>query len=270
MARELSFVTISSFGLPVVDSVVLFVSDMHFGRGARSSERTKEAALIECLEAHEGKVEHLYLLGDVFDGYIEYRHLVPKGFVRFQGLLARWTDRDIPVTYLLGNHDPWHREYYSEELGVTVVPESMEAIHYGTRLHLAHGDGLVAADQSRTWLRTLLRHPVPVHLYRSLLPADVGIGIAQWVSRRLHERDRDPSTPRILREQARSLLRRDGLDGVVLAHSHVPALHHDPDGVYANTGNWYEHRTFARLDDNGLRLQRWNGSRTQGIESVQL
>ncbi len=243
---------------------------MHFGRGTRSSERDKEQALIACLEAHAANVEHLYLLGDVFDGYIEYRHLLPKGFVRFQGLLARWTDQGIPVTYVLGNHDPWHRDHFSEELGVTLVPDSIEVSHFGRRLHLAHGDALTAAHRSRTWLRALLRHPVPVRLYRTLLPANVGLGLAQWISRRLHDRGRNPRTPAILHNQARALLRRNMLDGVVLAHSHIPALHDGPDGVYVNTGNWYEQRTFARLDEDGLHLQRWNGSRTKGIESVPL
>ena len=243
---------------------------MHFGRGARSSEREKEVALIECLEAHAGDVDHLYLLGDVFDGYIEYRHLVPKGFVRFQGLLARWTDRGVPVTYLVGNHDPWHRDHFSEELGVTLVSGAVEATHEGCCLHLAHGDGLAATGPPRTWLRALLRHPVPVRLYQSLLPADLGLGFAQWVSRRLHDREEEPTTPARLRTQARTLLRRDALDGVVLGHGHVPELDRGPNGVYLNTGNWYERRTFARLDGEGLHLQRWNGTRAQGIESVPL
>nr|WP_260157037.1 UDP-2,3-diacylglucosamine diphosphatase [Salinibacter ruber] len=249
--------------------VVLFVSDMHFGRGARSAERTKEAALVECLKAHASDIDHLYLLGDVFDGYIEYRHLVPKGFVRFQGLLARWTDRGIPVTYLLGNHDPWHQDHFSEELGVTLIPDSIEATHFGRRLHLAHGDGLAATDPPRSWVRALLRHPVPVRLYRSLLPADIGLGLARWVSRRLHDPDEtDAATPARLRTQAHRLLRHEALDGVVLGHGHEPALDRGPDGVYLNTGNWYERRTFARLDEAGLRLQHWNGTRAQSIESV--
>jgi UDP-2,3-diacylglucosamine hydrolase len=243
---------------------------MHFGRGARSSERDKEQALIECLETHRAQVDHLYLLGDVFDGYIEYRHLIPKGFVRFQGLLARWTDRGIPVTYLLGNHDPWHQDHFSEELGVTLAPDSVERAHFGHRLYLAHGDGLVAADRSQTWVRTLLRHPVPVRLYRTFLPANVGLGLARWVSQKLHERGENPRIPTILHDQAQALLRRDALDGVVLAHSHVPALHDSPDGVYANTGNWYEQRTFVRLDEEGWHLQQWNGGQTQDIESVPL
>ncbi|WP_103027541.1 UDP-2,3-diacylglucosamine diphosphatase [Salinibacter altiplanensis] len=250
--------------------MVLFVSDMHFGRGARSAERKKEAALIECLKAHAADIDHLYLLGDVFDGYIEYRHLVPKGFVRFQGLLARWTDRGIPVTYLLGNHDPWHQDHFSKELGVTLIPDALETTHLGHRLYLAHGDGL-AADPPRSWLRALLRHPVPVGLYRSLLPADVGLGLARWVSRRLHDRDEeDPTTPARLRAQAYRLLRQKAVDGVILGHGHVPALDRGPEGGYLNTGTWYERQTFARLDGEGLHLQRWNGARAQDIESVPL
>jgi len=243
---------------------------MHFGRGARSAEREKEAALVECLEAHAAEIDHLYLLGDVFDGYIEYRHLVPKGFIRFQGLLARWTDQGIPVTYLLGNHDPWHQDHFSEELGVRLVPESVKATHFGCCLHLEHGDGLAATDPPRSWLRALLRHPVPVWLYRTLLPADLGLGLARWVSRRLHARTPDAATPECLRAQAHRLLQRDALDGVILGHGHVPALDRWPDGAYLNTGTWYERRTFARLDGEGLRLQRWNGARAQDIESVPL
>jgi len=263
-------ITILSIAVSLFGPVVLFVSDMHFGRGARTAEREKEALLVECLEAHAEEIDHLYLLGDVFDGYIEYRHLIPKGFVRLQGLLARWTDRGIPVTYLLGNHDPWHKDYFTEELGVTLIPESVEAMHFGRRLHLAHGDGLAAAGRLRGWLRALLRHPVPVWLYRTLLPADIGLGLAHWVSRRLHDQEVDASIPVRLRTQAYRLLGHDRLDAVVLGHGHVPTVECGPDGVYLNTGNWYERRTFGRLDEEGLHLQRWNGTRAQGIESVPL
>lgn len=241
---------------------------MHFGRGSASAERAKEVALLDCLEAHADEVDHLYLVGDVFDGYIEYRHLVPKGFVRFQGLLARWTDQGIPVTYLVGNHDPWHRDYFSEELGVHLVSDPIEVTHEGHRLHLAHGDALASTHRFYPWLRALLRHPVPVRLYQTLLPADLGLGLAQWVSHHLHEEDPDPTVVETLHAQAQSLLQRDGLDAVVMGHSHVPALHASANGVYVNTGNWYENRSFARLDEKELHLLQWNGRRTVDIESV--
>jgi UDP-2,3-diacylglucosamine hydrolase len=248
--------------------VVLFVSDVHFGRGSASDEREKEAALIDCLEAYADRVEHLYLVGDVFDGFIEYRHLVPKGFVRFQALLARWTDCGVPVTYLLGNHDPWHRDYFAEELGVRLVPESLDVTHDDVRLHLTHGDAWASTHGLYAWLRPLLRHPAPIGLYRSLLPADVGLGLARWVSRTLHDEDTDPAVIEALRDRARDALRRGDADVAVVGHSHEAALHTWPEGIYVNTGNWYETRTFARLDGHGVHLSRWNGTRALDIEAA--
>jgi UDP-2,3-diacylglucosamine hydrolase len=250
--------------------VILFVSDIHFGRGARADERAKERALVECLEAHADRIRHLYLVGDVFDSYLEYSHLVPKGFVRFQALLARWTDRGVPVTYLLGNHDPWHEEYFADELGVTLVPDTLNAQHDGTRLHLAHGDAQASTHRSYAWLRPILRHPVAVRLYRSLLPADLGLGLAQRVSRALHDPAPDPAVVEALEQHARTHLARTATDAVVMGHSHQPALHEWAEGVYVNLGNWYEKRTFARLDEQGIALCRWNGTCALDIEPATL
>ena len=250
--------------------MILFISDVHFGRGATATERAKEAALINCLEAHADQVEHLYLVGDVFDGFIEYRHLVPKGFVRFQALLARWTDRGTPVTYLFGNHDPWHRNYFQEELGVRLVPGTLTTTHEGVHLHLAHGDEQASTHSLYRWLRPLLRHPATMLLYRSLLPADLGLGLAQRISRLLHDEATDPSVIDALRDHARQVLRRGRADVVVMGHSHEAVLHSWTNGVYVNTGNWYEHRTFARLDQDGMRLQQWNGTRALDIEAAEV
>jgi UDP-2,3-diacylglucosamine hydrolase len=243
---------------------------MHFGRGPDAAEREKEAALIDCLEAHADRVDHLYLVGDVFDGFIEYRHLVPKGFVRFQALLARWTDRGVPVTYLFGNHDPWHRTYFSDELGVTLVAESLGATHKGARLHLTHGDAVASTHGLYAWVRPLMRHPMPIRLYQSLLPADLGLGLARWVSQFLHDEDTDPAVIEALRTHARSVLHDSETDVAIMGHSHEAALHTWPEGVYVNTGNWYEHRTFARLDEDGIHLSRWNGTRALDIEAAEI
>lgn len=241
---------------------------MHFGRGSPSTERANEAALIDCLEAHADRVTHLYLVGDVFDGFIEYRHLVPKGFVRFQALLARWTDRGIPVTYLFGNHDPWHRDYFSRELGVRLVPEALDVVHHGVQLHLTHGDAVASARDLYSWLRPVLRHPGAVWLYRSILPADLGLGLARWVSRAIYDETPDPAVIDALRSYARTVLRHGEADVTVMGHSHEPILHAWTEGIYINTGNWYEKRTFARLEEDGMYLSRWNGTRTLDIESA--
>lgn len=250
--------------------MVLFVSDMHFGKGPRAQEREKEAALISCLQAQADAVDHLYLLGDVFDGYIEYRHLVPKGFVRFQALLAEWTDRGVPVTYLLGNHDPWHRDYFEQELGVQLVPEALTVEHDGLRLHLTHGDAQASTHPAYAWVRPLLRHPWAMGLYRSLLPADWGLGLARSVSHALHDPEPDPVVINALAAYAQETLGGEAVDAVLMGHSHEPALQQWDAGVYLNTGNWYEKRTLARLDEGTLGLCRWNGSRVLDIEAAAL
>lgn len=242
---------------------------MHFGRGTREVERANERDLIDCLEAHADEIQHLYLVGDVFDGYIEYRHLVPKGFVRFQALLARWTDRGIPVTYLFGNHDPWHRDYFRKEIGVRLVAETLDASQYRHRLHLAHGDAEASAHSSFSWARPLLRNPLAIRLYQSLLPADLAVGLARRVSRALYEPAPDPDVIQALEDYAQDQLCGPA-DVVILGHSHKPAFHRWAEGFYVNTGNWYEKRTFARLDKRKISLCRWNGTRALDIESAEL
>ena len=245
--------------------MVLFVADIHFGRDSYADERAKEQSLIACLETHADDLEHLYLVGDVFDEYIEYRHLVPKGFVRFQAHLARWADAGLPITYLIGNHDPWHRSYFETELGVTVAT-TVHPTHRGAQLHITHGDAATSDGVADNWVRNTLRHPLPVGLYRTLLPGDIGMALARWVNRRFHHKaTREPVT-RALRNHARHLLRTTETDGVVLAHTHVPALHRWPEGVYLNTGSWHDSRSLGRLDATGFRLCQWNGSRTCTIE----
>lgn len=247
--------------------MILFVSDTHFGRSDASTERAREAALIDCLRAHEHAVEHLYLIGDIFDQYIEYKHLIPKGFVRFQALLADWTDRGVPITYLVGNHDPWHRDYFQKELGVRVMDEALLETIGDTHVYLAHGDRQDPTSRLRSWLRPLLRHPVPVALYRSLLPGDTGYGLARWVNRTLHTEEISPEKVKALREHARQVLSETSADVVVMGHSHHPELCTWPEGAYLNAGTWYEHRTFGRLDKDGLVLARWNGRQAVNIES---
>ena len=241
------------------NGLILFVSDIHFGRADATTERAKEAALVACLRAHEQQVERLYLLGDVFEHYIEYRHLVPKGFVRFQALLAEWTDRGVPVTYLVGNHDPWHRDYFEKELGVRVVFDALNEPLFGINVYMAHGDGIARTEGLYRLLKRVLRHPVPVALYRTLLPGDLGLALARWVSRNRNHTLKDAQIE-ALRQQARRLLHEQSADVVIMGHTHYPELITWPEGRYLNTGFWHKVHTFATLDANGLRLLHWNGT----------
>ena len=238
--------------------VILFVSDMHFGREATAAERLHENALIDCLRSYESKIEHLFLLGDVFDQYIEYKHLVPKGFIRFQALLASWTDRGIPVTYVTGNHDPWHQNYFTEEMGVRLAFEAFAEPLYGKNVYLNHGDGIASRFPLYRWIKHMLLHPVPVNLYRALLPGDSGFRLARWVNRRIHTDVINDEVVRQLRTYALALLEEDSYDVVVMGHSHCAEHIERPFGTYLNTGCWRLHRTYACMQENAVQLFQWD------------
>lgn len=211
-----------------------------------------------CLRSYRERVERLYLVGDVFDAFIEYGTMIPKGFVRFQGLLAAWTDRGVPVTYLVGNHDPWHIDYFTNELGVRVLAHPLTEHVANRRVHIAHGDGIDPAERSYRLLRPVLRHPLAARLYRTVLPGDSGLRLARHVSRSGDD-ELDPGKAAALRDHALTLLRTDAADVVVMGHTHLPECIRADGGTYVNLGGWCDTRTFATLDEDGPKLLRWNG-----------
>jgi UDP-2,3-diacylglucosamine hydrolase len=248
--------------------MILFVSDIHFGRTTPDQERLVESELVDCLRAHEGHVDALYLLGDVFDQYIEYRHLIPKGFLRFQALLASWTDRGIPVTYIVGNHDPWHLDYFQLELGVRVFFEDLNEPLYNTNVYMRHGDRINASSWIYNMLRPILRHRVPVFLYRALLPGDSGYRMARWYNRRFGHTQMDQQAIMQLRDYARQKVQETNADLVVMGHSHQAECTTWPYGTYLNPGPWYRDRTFGRLDAEGPALLKWHNRTIQRVDKT--
>lgn len=241
---------------------------MHFGRDAPDAERARERDLVACLKAHAPHVEQLFIVGDLFDAYIEYRHLVPKGAVRVLALLADWTERGIPVTYLVGNHDPWHRDYFREALGIEIRMNEVTLEGYGQHIYVHHGDGLDPNSTRYNALKPWLRHPLPVWIYKNLLPGDLGMALARKVAQHSAQSNTSETNRRSYRSIAQRLLSEGGTDAVVLGHTHAPEHLHFSDGEYVNLGAWYEQRTFATLDDAGFQLMRWNGASAEPVEAV--
>ena len=247
--------------------MVLFVSDMHFGLATGASERAIERELITCLESFRPRVSHLYLVGDVFDGYIEYRKVVPKGFVRFMAYLAAWTDEGITVTYIPGNHDPWHRDYFAKELGVRVQFGPLEEQVAGVRCRIQHGDGLGKSGRGHRMLRALLTNRILVWIYRTFLPADLGLGLAQSVSRHVNGRPPDPQAAEDMRRFAHSSLQGSNAQAHIMGHSHQEEFGAWPEGLYLNLGSWRERQTMGALDAGMLQLLRWKGGRAEVLEA---
>ena len=237
--------------------MILLIGDLHYvPSGTPMSEAADvggaddERALVGCIDHVSGSLTHVVLLGDVFDAYVEHRHLVPKGPVRLLGQLARLVDSGVEVLYAVGNHDPWQGTHLEEDLGFRILrrPETVELA--GRRVHVSHGDrpGVPAR---------ILRHPATRSLYASLMPGGSGQGIAHRVSRLLGRRSPDAKLPGRLRDQAMRILESGTADVVASGHSHVPDLLTMERGTYVNPGFWPRHRLVGVVSDGAVSLQCW-------------
>lgn len=149
---------------------VYFLSDAHLGSLALEHRRTQERRLVRFLDSIKEKAAAVYLLGDMFDFWDEYKYVVPKGYTRFLGKLSELTDRGVEVHFFTGNHDLWTYGYLEQECGVIVhrKPETTEI--YGKVFFLAHGDGLGDPDKRFKFLRRLFHNRTCQRLLNAIHP----------------------------------------------------------------------------------------------------
>ncbi len=133
---------------------IYFISDAHLGSLALKHNRTQERRLVNFLDQIKDKAEAVYMLGDMFDFWFEYKSVVPRGFTRFLGKLSELTDNGVEVHFFTGNHDMWTLDYLSSECGVIIHREPTTIELNGKVFYLAHGDGLDYRD--RNWKTRLL------------------------------------------------------------------------------------------------------------------
>ena len=244
--------------------MVLLVSDLHYDYAPPPDDPLlsygdeAERHLIACLEHHRERLSHVVLLGDLFDAWIEYRDLIPKGLTRLLGLLAQWSDEGLEVTVVVGNHDPWHRDYLEQHLGFRVLRSSSIEQLEDLRVAIGHGDQEEYGGMSR-WQR-FIRSRLIHTLYAELLPGGFGQWLARMWSRGARSSRLDPETVQALRTHASSLIQRDLADCVFFGHCHDPSREEMAGGVYVNTGSWALNRTFATLEGRSAELFRWTAS----------
>ncbi|MDX1739888.1 MAG: UDP-2,3-diacylglucosamine diphosphatase [Rhodothermales bacterium] len=239
--------------------MILIISDIHFGRSEAPAERAKERDAIDLIESVRQELVSVCLLGDVFDQYVEYKHLVPKGFLRFQACLAGLADAGIPVHYVVGNHDPWHIDYYESELGVRVTKGDLTIRHGDRTVLMSHGD-VAASSALSTPIRRIVRHQISHALFRTVLPADVAYRFTRWTKRRLSSEPIDPLTVKRLDGSAARLLDEGDVDVLVYGQSHVPRCTPHRDSLYINAGSFDVDRTYVTLNDESVVVRRWNGA----------
>lgn len=244
-------------------STVTFLSDVHLGAHAPAVEAAKERDLIAFLDRLEpGSM--LYLLGDVFDFWFDYTE-PPRRHGPVLRALQRARSRDVAIAFMGGNHDYWVRAgrgpgWLERELGIQVLDDPFVARHDGLALLLTHGDALGGAQGGYRWVRAVLRNPAAILAFR-LLPSRVGHWLADRTSAtsrgRLEEADLARHRDRLRTAAARELAKGE-VDAVVAGHVHSPERSEHGQGLYLNLGDWTVHRTYGRLKDGVLSIQRYD------------
>lgn len=238
---------------------VYFISDAHLGSQDVWTERRKEARLCAFLRALRGRASALYIVGDFFDFWFEYRSVVPRigGKVLFE--LYNLTSSGTRVVYLGGNHDFWLGSYLSEVVGLQIHTEPIGVEHGGLRIYVAHGDECFGKPSYR-WLRKVLHHRFSVRLFRKLHP-DRGAQLARWASRVSGEAnvDRDLSVFKERYIQTAEEKFDEGFDAVVFGHLHAPFLWERDGKTFIVLGDWVRHFSYAMLRERRFSLFRIGG-----------
>jgi UDP-2,3-diacylglucosamine hydrolase len=244
-------------------STVTFLSDVHLGAGPPELDRAKERDVVAFLD-RLGPDDTLYLLGDVFDFWFDFRGNPPALYGPLLAALADAVRRGAQISFMGGNHDYWARagrgpRRLEREIGLELIGDPHQVEHQGLQLLLCHGDALGGAVGGYRTVRDVLHHPLAIRLF-GLLPARLGYAIAARTSRLSRGRHDEALTHEHadrLREEARQVLAELPVDAVVAGHVHVPERLETPGGVYLNLGDWILHRTYGRLEDGRLTLERF-------------
>ncbi len=242
---------------------VFFVSDLHLGLDAQKTSKERELLFIKWLDKIKPETEALFILGDLFDYWFEYKHTVPKGYVRLLGKLAEFTDNGIPVYFFTGNHDMWMRDYFEKELDIPTykTPQIFSINH--KNLLIGHGDGLGPGDKNYKRLKKLFTHPVAQFLYRWLHP-DIGLRLIKYFSQKnkLISGEYDQQFHGEEREwlylYAKKYLQKNPtIHYFLFGHRHLPLkMKINEKSLYYNTGDWLQYFSWLEMNDEGEINQR--------------
>ena len=238
-------------------SKIYFISDAHLGLGSREEDREKEQRLIAFLRSIAADASQLFILGDLFDAWIEYRTVIPKGHHRILTALDELVSSGVAVHYLCGNHDFWMRDYFSDELGIHTYRDPMETILVGKRFYLHHGDGLALNDTGYRILKKILRNRFNIWWFSWLHP-DIGLRLAKGSSKksRHYTANKEYGEHDGMVKAATEKIGA-GFDFVIMGHRHEPTYLPIGDGVYINLGDWITHLTYAVYEEGIVSLKTW-------------
>jgi len=239
---------------------IYFASDFHLGVPTKEESRKRELRLIDWLNQAEKDAAAIFILGDIFDFWFEYKYTVPKGFTRLLGKLAFIRDGGIPIYFFTGNHDMWMFDYIPDELGIPIFRKPMEFRVNKTTFLIGHGDGLGPGDHTYKLLKKVFENKICQKAF-ALIPSYIGMGIANIWSRssRISNIKKDEQ---FLQEKewlfqfCKVQEKKQHYDYYVFGHRHLPLqMKVNENTEYFNLGEWVNHYTYAVFENNKLVLK---------------
>lgn len=245
---------------------IYFASDFHLGINGIETSSHREKQIVRWLEQIEQDADEIYLVGDLFDYWFEYRSVVPRGFVRLLGKMAAIRDRGIPIHVFTGNHDMWMFDYLQEEIGVTLHKSPVMQTYHGKQFLIGHGDGLGPGDHGYKLIKRIFAHPLCQWLFARIHP-NTGIRLMKYFSGKSRAMDGRQDTflgpdGEWLVQFCEETIQTKKVDFFIFGHRHLPLDYTLSNGVsrYINLGDWLQYYTYAVFDGDSLQLLTWEKS----------
>jgi UDP-2,3-diacylglucosamine hydrolase len=239
---------------------VYFASDFHLGVPNATASLLREKKIVRWLEYIRPTAEAIFLVGDIFDFWFEYKQSIPKGYIRLQGKLAELTDAGIPVIFFSGNHDMWMFDYFTKELDIPIFRQPKQFLIGQSKFMIGHGDGLGPGDHTYKLLKKIFASKLCQWLFARVHP-NTGIAIANAWSRRSRIASNAKGEEKFMGDAewlytyAKETEAREHHDFYVFGHRHLPLiLQVNSISRYINLGEWINYCTYACFDKGTMEL----------------
>lgn len=244
---------------------IYFASDVHLGAPALHNNKERELHFVKWLDQIKNDAEAIFLMGDIFDFWFEYKSVVPRGFTRVLGKIAEITDSGIPVHFFTGNHDIWVFDYLPKEIGVSVHREIWKTELMGKKFFLGHGDGLGPFDRPYRILKKIFTNKFLQWAFARIHP-NFAIWLAHKWSGHSRLKDGKVEADSFRGEDkewlvlfAKEELKKEHYDFFVFGHRHWPCnIQLNEKSRYINTGDWVTHFTYAVFDGEKMEVLNYN------------
>ncbi len=238
-----------------------FISDLHLGSPNHEASLDREKKFVTWLDEVSKDADEIFLVGDVFDFWFEYKRAVPRGFVRCLGKIATLTDQGIKIHWFTGNHDMWIFDYLPKECGIILHRKPIVIEYNNQKMYIGHGDGLGPGDHSYKFMKRFFDSQLCQWLFARLHP-NFGVWLASSLSG--YSRGKGMEKDKIfygekewLFQYCRSLEKETHHDYYVFGHRHYPnVMAVGENSQYINLGDWIQHFTYAVWDEDGVRLEK--------------